>query len=156
MPDEISVNFASAANKSILAYLGITQPDQAVAYGPKEVNIMGLGTHPDLATYLWGLARDLHPGCACVVNRTSKPLLVNPESGVIFGLAGGTSTLALRLPEPERAEMLAVPGYGAKYAYPHSTVYAKDIGEDWVLIRPFQKDNAALCQKAFAYAGTLK
>ncbi len=154
MPNEVFVNFASPANKSIIAYLGIGEP--GTVHRPKEVNIMALGTHPDFVSYLWSLARSLPEGCACVINRTSKPLLVHPESGIIFGLAGGTSTLAFRLPEPERSAMLAVPGYGAKYAYPRSTVYAKDMGEDWVLIKPFQKNNPDLCQKAFAYAAGIK
>jgi hypothetical protein len=81
--------------------------------------------------------------------------LVHPSSGIIFGLAGGTSTLALRLPDPERATALAVPGYGAEYHYPKSTIYAKNMGADWVLLRPFDKENAAYCLRAFTYAGTL-
>jgi hypothetical protein len=34
-------------------------------------------------------------------------------------------------------------------------VYAKDIGPDWALMKPFAKDLPDLCRKAYDYAGTL-
>lgn len=155
MPNTIYINFASPANATVLSFLGITEPDKAASYPPQEVNLWGLDTHPDLVEYFWGLAGEHKIECACIINERSKPLLVHPTSGILFGLAGGTSTLAFRLPEPERTTMLAVPGYGAEYHYPKSTVYAKDIGADWVLLKPFDKGNPNLCQKAFVYAATL-
>lgn len=155
MPNAVYLNFDSPANHTILKYLGITDTAQAATYLPEEVNLYGLGTHPDLAEYLWKLGGDATQGCACVINERSSPLLVHPVSGIIFGLAGGTSTLAMRLPEPERAAALAVPGYGAEYHYPKSIIYAKNIGDDWALLRPYAKDNDAYCLSAFAYAATL-
>jgi len=142
------IDFASPANQPILRYLRITEPDKAAVFAPAEVNTWRLGTHPDLVDYLWAL----HPDCACVINKTSSPLLAHPDTGIIFGLAQGTSILALRLPEPERALMLAVPGYGASYTVSKTTLYARDIGADWVLIKPFAADNGAMCAKGFAYA----
>jgi hypothetical protein len=156
MPNTIYINFTSPANSAVLSFLGIAEPDKSASYKPEEVNLWGLDTHPDLVDYLWGLPGDASPNCACVIDQRSKPLLVHPTSGIIFGLAGGTSTLALRLPEPERSTMLTVADYGAKYEYPKSTVYAKHMGEDWVLLKPFDKGNVALCQKALEYAGTLR
>ncbi len=149
------IDFANPANLAVLAAVHVERPEQAVVHAPHEVNGMRLGTHPDLVDYLWGLGRALDPACPCVVNATSNPLLAHPVSGVIFALAGGTSTFALRLPDPERAEMMAVPGYGAEYRYPYTTIRARDFGESWVLIRPFEKRNPKLCRSAFDYAATL-
>jgi hypothetical protein len=155
MPNAVYLNFNSPDNQAILKYLGITEPAQAATYLPKEINYFALGTHPDLVEYLWKLGGEATQGCACVINERSSPLLVHPTSGIIFGLAGGTGTLAMRLPEPEFAAALAVPKYGAEYHYPKSIVYAKSMGEDWALLRPFAKDNDAYCLSAFTYAGTL-
>lgn len=155
-----TVNFTSPANAAILAYLHIDDPAQAVFTPAAEVHAlklgMSLGTHPDLVDYFWGLAADLPGNCAGVINQRSSPILANPASGVIFGMAGGTSTLAFRLPEPERSAALAVPGYGTEYHYPHSVVRAADLGEGWALIRPFEKINAAWCRAAHDHAGTLR
>lgn len=151
----IYIDFGSPFNQSVLAFLGITDVQAAVSYTPKEVNYYQLGTHPDLVEYLWKLGASAALGCACVINQRSSPLLAHPVTGIIFGLAGGTSTLALRLPEPERSASLAKPGYGAEYRYPQTTIYARDIGKDWALLEPYAKGNDALCASAYAYAGTL-
>jgi len=156
MPGEIYLNFANPVNQTVLAFLHIDNPEEAATYTPKEVNWLNLSTHPDLVEHFWKLAADLQTSCACVVNKTSYPLLVHPTTGIIFGLAGGTSTMAFRLPESERAEAFAVPGYGAEYKYPRSTVYAKDIGKDWALVKPYASNNVELCKAAFTYAATLK
>jgi hypothetical protein len=155
MPNGVYVNFASPVNQPILAFLHVTDKDSAASYLPEEVNLYGLGTHPDLVDYLWGLGKGAVRGCACVINQRGAPLLVHPTSGIIFGLAGGTSTLAIRLPEPELTAALAVPKYGAEYHYPSSTVYAKDMGADWALLKPFDKSIDDYCMSAFAYAATL-
>jgi hypothetical protein len=155
MPNAIYLNTASPANQPVLTFLHIDQPGAAVTYRPDEINPWGLGTHPDLVEYLWGFEKGLPEPCACVIHERSMPLFINSSSGIIFALAGGTSTLAFRLPEDALAAALAVSGYGASYAYPKSTVYAKDIGADWALIKPFAKDNPVVCRKAYEYAGTL-
>jgi hypothetical protein len=148
------IDFSNPANASVLLFLGISDPAHARTNAPAEVDGMALGTHPDLVEYLWKLAAPLSRACACVINERSYPLLAHPASGVIFGLAGGTSTLALRLPEPELGEARAVPGYGREYRYPSSTVRAADIGEDWALVRPFGERNAACSVRAFEHAAT--
>src|SRR5436853_7790494 len=102
MPNGVYVNFASPANKAVLAYLGITEPDNAISYTADEIHAlklgMSLGTHPDLVDYFWGLAVALPVKCVGVINKRSSPILVNPTSGIIFGIARGTSTVAFRLP----------------------------------------------------------
>ena len=155
MANEIRVNFDSPANASVLNYLHVDPQGEPATYLPTDVNWFQLDTHPDFVEYFWKLADALEAKCACAITQTGNPLLVHPTSGIIFGMAGGTSTLAFRLPEAERSSVLAIPGYGAEYKYPHSTIYAKDLGQDWVLVKPYTKDNAALCKAAFTYAGTL-
>ena len=160
MPDDRPVNFASPANQPILAHLRIDNPGEAVFTRAAEVHAlklgMSLGTHPDLVDYLWGLARDLPGECAGVINQRSSPILVNPTSGILFAMAGGTDTMAFRLPEPERSAAMAVPGYGAEYHYPHSVVRASSLGDDWALVKPFEKIIVAWCRRAYDYAGTLR
>jgi hypothetical protein len=150
------VNFASPANRQVLTFLHIDEAEKAKVFTPKEVNTWHLGTHPDLVDYLWNFMKVTHPECCCVINERSLPLLAHPVSGVLFGLAGGTGTLAFRLPEPERTLMMAVPDYGAEHKYPNSTTYARSIGEDWVLLKPFDPRNAEMVQRAYSYAETLK
>jgi hypothetical protein len=148
------IDFAHPANAAVLRFLGVSDPARARTNAPSEVDGMRLGTHPDLVEYLWKLAAPLARACACVIDERSYPLLAHPGNGVIFGLAGGTSTLALRLPEPELAEALAVPGYGREYRYPSSTVHAADMGDEWALVRPFGAANSAWCARAFGHAAT--
>lgn len=146
------IDFANPANTAVLRFLGIADPEHARTTGPAQVDWMTLGTHPDLVEYLWKLAAPLPRACGCVINERSYPLLAHPGSGVIFGLAGGTSTLALRLPEPELEAARAVPGFGHEYRYPSSTVNAADMGDDWALVRPFGASNLPWCARAFVHA----
>jgi hypothetical protein len=153
--DEPRIDLASPANASVLRFLGVEQPLQARTSLPAECNWMSLGTHPDLVEYLWRLPGTEPSVYGCVINERSYPLLVSPQSRVIIGLAGGTSTLALRLPEPELGSALAVPGYGRTYRYPSGPVHAAEIGDDWALVRPYAAENAAWCSVALAHAESL-
>jgi hypothetical protein len=74
---------------------------------------------------------------------------------VIFGLAGGTGTLALRLPEPELSNALAEPGHGASLSYPTGTLLAVDIGPDWGFLRPFHAANVERFTIARSHAAGL-
>ena len=139
----------------MLRFLGVLEPALANASLPADVDKLMLGTHPDLVEYLWNLPADGQESCACVINGRSRPLLVHARSGIIYGLAGGTSTLALRLPEPELSVARAVPGFGREYRYPAGLVRAASIGDDWALVRPFSDVNVEWCRRALAYAGTL-
>lgn len=66
---------------------------------------MDLGTHPDLVSRLWDqITTALPVRCNWVVY--GAPVLVRPDTGVIFAFAGGT-IYALRLPLKQRAELVA-------------------------------------------------
>jgi hypothetical protein len=150
--DPVPIDFSHPANARVLQFLGISEPASARSCAPAEVNLLALGTHPDLVEHLWKLAAGLPLPCACVVNERSYPLLAHPGRGIIFGLAGGTSTLALRLPEPELTRALAEPRFGREYRYPSGAVRAAEIGDEWALVRPFAEANGAWCARAFSYA----
>jgi hypothetical protein len=152
--EEPRIDAASPANAPVLRFLG--DEDGATAtYSPDECNWLTLGTHPDLVEHLWTLL-GLEPRVyGCVIGRRGSPLLVSPGSRIIFGLAGGTSTLALRLPEPALTSALAVEGYGREYRYPSGPVRAADIGDDWALVRPYGPSNAEWCRQALAHAESL-
>jgi hypothetical protein len=153
--DEPKIDFASAANATVLRFLGVAEPELARATSAVGVDRMILGTHPDLVDYLWKLGASLPGPCACVVDGRSFPLLSHPESGVVFAVAGGTNTLGLRLPGPELAAALDVPGFGREYVYPSGPVRAAELGDDWALVRSYAAENAERCRRAFAHAGTL-
>ena len=146
------IDFESPANATVLGYLRVADPANAHTTSPKDVDYMALGTHPDLVVYLWKLGRSLPCVCACAIGARSFPLLVHPGSGIIFGLAGGTNTLAFRLPEPELTEALAEPGFGREFRYPGGPVRASQMGEDWALVPPYGEGNAALCARAYSHA----
>jgi hypothetical protein len=146
------IDVAHPANATVLRFLGVARPELAHATAAADVDRLVLGAHPDLVDHLWGLLGDEASGCACVVDGRSFPLLASPRSGVIFALAGGTSTLAFRLPQPELSEALAVPGYGEEYRYPSGPVRAAEIGDGWALVRRFGERNRAWCERALAHA----
>ena len=95
-PHDPQIDFASPLNEPVLRFLGVRDPQRAHTTPRGQVDMLTLGTHPDLVEHLWTLGAGLEGTCACVVDERSFPLLVHPASGVIFALAGGTSTLAFR------------------------------------------------------------
>jgi hypothetical protein len=90
-----------------------------------------LGTHPDLVARLWDEITTLLPvDCRFVL--LGAPVLMRPDSEIVFGFAGGTHTYALRLPDAVRAEALAAGGTRIK-TYPRSPSLDLDvIGPEWV------------------------
>jgi hypothetical protein len=109
-PTRIEVAFESPANAAVLRHLRERNPDWAARHKPscppEEVKdaYMSLGTHPELVARLWDqITAALPVRCAYVVY--GSPVLVRPDTGILFGFAGGTHTYALRLPPAPRAEM---------------------------------------------------
>ena len=96
------------------------------------------GTHPDLLMRLWDELGGLLPvDCHAVVH--GSPVLLRPDSAVIFAFAGGTHTYAFRLPPDIRAAAIKA---GATRVY-HYRAYAElnleastfdlaDVGDEWV------------------------
>jgi len=164
------VNFEHPANHSILAYL--SNPDRLArsvsaaksmrSCSPTEVEnpYDRLGTHPDLLERLWDqLGKILPNDCRWLLFGT--PVLVHPDSGVIFAFGGGTHTYALRLPAPERAAALAA-GAETVYRYPAypqlgilaSVLDLATIGDEWIF-GSWRRAEEQWCRAAYDHAGSL-
>ena len=151
-PHRDLIDVSHQANAALLAHLRAESPRSAASRSPNEVDTWRLDTHPELVEHLWyGITGSLPDTCHWVAH--GHPVLVHPENGVIFGLAGGTSTLALRLPQEARRKASELPGSGERLEYPDGSVHAKDLGEDWILLESFGDELVDLCGAAFEYAG---
>jgi hypothetical protein len=111
-PRHTEVAFENPANAGILRHLrggrSLSKARHAAACSPESVEdpYMNLGTHPDLVSRLWDeMTTTLPVRCNWVVY--GAPVLVRPDTGIIFAFAGGTHTYALRLPPKQRAELIA-------------------------------------------------
>lgn len=120
---------------------------------PGEVDVdayYGLGTHPDLVAHLWDVLGAVLPeDCRFVF--FGGPALLRPDSGIVFGFAGGTHAYALRLPEPVRAAALAD---GAERVHTYSIGGSFDldeIGPEWVFCR-WNKAEKEWCRAAYEFA----
>src|SRR5687768_400925 len=59
-----------------------------------ELDTWKVGPHPEIVEYLWEtLGNSLPLECGCHISGTLNPLLVHPDTGVIFGYAGGILVL---------------------------------------------------------------
>jgi hypothetical protein len=163
------VRFDHPANARILAYLGdperlrtsVSAAKDRPSCSPGEIAEVStsLGAHPDLLERLWDqLGASLPADCRRVVHGT--PVLVHRRSGVLFAFGGGTSTYALRLPAPERAEALRsgaktvreYPAHPALGVEP-SRLDLATIGPEWVF-GDWREDEIRWCRAAFDAAGT--
>jgi len=162
------INFDHPANRDVLSYLGaperLRRSVSAAAFreecSPEEIAdpYNKLGTHPDLAMRLWDeLARGLPADCRRVVFGT--PALVRPDSGVVFGFAGGTHTYALRLPPDVREAALSAGATTVHHypAYPELGIQAsvldlRDVGGEWIFGGWFVSEHE-WCSAAYEYAG---
>jgi hypothetical protein len=127
----IKVNFGHPANTGILRYLeGMQEEAKSLklfpSISPDDIEDLytSLSTHPEVVSRLWNeITKDLPERCAWVVY--GRPVLVQPESGVIFGMGSGTPTYALRLPEPARSEAVSE---GAKTIWTYNNAWHKELG----------------------------
>jgi hypothetical protein len=118
-----------------------------------------LGCHPDLELRLREVGEgDPDP-------EFTIPVLTHPN-GVAFAFAGGTSILALRVPDSVRPEVLDAPGTGRHQLadlHEWNLRFAEGLGPDWVAVDPWPIDVRTeegtrqlrvWARAAYAYAGT--
>jgi len=110
-----------------------------------------LGPNPDLVARLWDeLGRVLPVDCRAIFY--GGPALIHPETGIVFGFAGGTHTHALRLPETERRQALQVGALRVRHYPGQPSFDLSEIGEEWVFCG-WYRDEEAWCRAAYDYAG---
>jgi len=99
------VDFAHPANQGVLAFLASRErgAHYVASAAPGSVDSYELGTHPDLVQLLWdGIDAQLPKRSAWIVH--GRPALVRKHSGLIFGFATGTLSIALRVPPARLAD----------------------------------------------------
>jgi hypothetical protein len=163
------IDFDHPANRGVRSYFGaperLRRSVSAAAFreacAPTDIPdpYNTLGTHPDLVTRLWDeLADGLPHDCRCVVFGT--PALVRPDSGVMFGFAGGSHTYALRVPRDVRTAALSA-GATTVHRYPAypelgiqaSVLDLSDISDEWIFGGWFVSEHE-WCAAAYQYAGS--
>ena len=124
----------------------LTTPDQVAR--PYD----SLGTHPDLVARLWDELQVKLP-VDCRIVFYGIPALMHPDTGIVFGFAGGTHTYALRLPEPTRTQAIADGAKRIKHFPVRQPSFDLDtVGPEWVFCEWFANEEA-WCLAAFEHAG---
>ena len=106
-----------------------------------------LGAHPDLVEKLWDkLTSRIGMDCRWVLH--ARPVLVHPETGVIFAFATGTHMYAFRVPAQLREEA-GVTQATQEYHYSDGSVLdLKQYDADWIFGGNIDNE-VELCLKAF-------
>jgi hypothetical protein len=110
-----------------------------------------LGTHPDLVARLWDeLGKALPVDCRAIFY--GGPALIHPETGIVFGFAGGTHTYALRLPEPVRTEAIRAGASRIKHYPSQPSLDLSEVGEEWIF-GGWHRGEEDWCRAAYDFAG---
>ena len=129
----IEIDESHPANAGILEYLrestrdSLSQSRHIRSCSPTAVDdpYYTLGTHPELVARLWDeITVELPVKCNWIVH--GVPVLVRPDTGIIFGFARGTFTYALRLPERHRNELNKMANESANKRANESGLTGKD------------------------------
>lgn len=148
---EILESLDSPANAKVLGVLRANAPKAPMESPVETADTWQLGTHPDLVEYLWHtLAETLPKPCARVAY--AQPVLANPTTSTIFAFAGGTGTLAMRLPESALEAAQHVIGFGKTLSYPSIVLLASELGPCWAYVAPFGADALRWCKEAYEAA----
>lgn len=92
----MKINLEFKENIRVMSFLGI-ENKEVLLFSDKSPNFINDKTHPDIIKLLWeDYAKNLDMDCRGIIN--DFPILVRPDTGVVFGLACGTYPIALRLP----------------------------------------------------------
>lgn len=140
-------------NAKLIAYLSrFHTPSTSAVMMPMQAHnpYYTLGTHPDLVERLWDQLPALLPvDCRAVFY--NSPVLIRPDTGIVFAFAGGTHTYALRLPPREFSEAVQA-GAQRVYTYPSSPpIDLETIGDEWIFCR-WYKNEEYWCAAAYEFA----
>jgi len=152
------LGFRHRVNDGVLKYLqGDWNLRPEPIYGePDEVldPKAALGTHPELLDWLWNtICAKLPKDCRKVIY--GKPVLIHPETGVIFGLGHGECVCALRLPLDKVGEAIMSGMEDDVELENGQELYSEDIGDDWVFCT-WTEDDPDWCLRAYENAGSMR
>lgn len=135
--DQVTKN---SHNGSIIKYLNYEAYPSELSFifdvPVQQMYRLNLSTHPDVVAFLWTrFASILPPSCQAIL--FGKPVLINPDTATIFGLAEGTHPVLLRLKNDDRNK--ALQNGGKLILSDLDGVYAdaRDIGLEWVYFFSF-------------------
>ena len=145
----------NSVNKNIITYLNEAKYRKELEF-INDVSLIkysdkDLKTHPDIVELLWNdCSKQLPVKCQMVLFAT--PVLINPISGIIFGIAEGTNPPLLRLPK-NRIPFIITKGGTTKLSNLDG-VYAdaEDLGNDWVYCFSYIKNIDKYGLEAYEYS----
>jgi len=149
------VDFDSEINKQTILYLkSKTYNKSNQNDSPQKFtrNNWSLNCHPDVANILWQDFSEMLP-MKCQWVLYASPVLIRPDTGIIFGIAEGLNPPLLRLNRTDREEIISK---GGKINLSNlDGVYADSnkIGTEWLYCFSFIEDIKVACYKSFLYAG---
>ena len=149
----MKINLENSSNRKVLGYLHSNH--KAAIYedsSPESANLYDLQTYPDNVAVLWNdFANKLPEKCQWVIHDTA--VLVNPKTGIIFGIMIGNYPALLRLNESQRSKIIRTGGASFQLTN-QDGVYAnsKDYGVDWLYCFSFIENIDEYCLSAYEYA----
>jgi hypothetical protein len=154
------VDFSRVENRKLIAYLLARSPEgRAPEQDPERTRdaYTTLGTHSDIVGRLWDdFSAQMTRDCRWILY--GSPVLVHPDTGVVFGWAGGT-VYALRLPPHEHAAAIRAGAETVHHfpAHPElhidaSTLDLAAFGPEWVFGGWFEGEEL-WCMAAYNEAG---
>mgnify|MGYP001599115343 CR=1 FL=1 len=145
----------NSLNKAIIHYLNEKEYPTDLEFVDDDAKMMDnklrLGTHPDYIELLWNVySKTLPKQCKAILYGT--PVLINPSTSVVFGLAEGTYPPLLRL---SKNDVVSIKQKGGKTTLSDMDgVYADAgvLGNEWVYCFSFINDIQSYCLNAYNYS----
>ncbi len=130
------INLLDPANQAFLKFFRVTNQ---LAFSPRHIgDPFGYGVHPNLLDVLWRRTPSLVPPDTSAWMVSGQPVLVQPHSGTILGVAVGSIGYALRLAQSPLDEARKT-GVGHQFGVDEARWDFGKIGSDWI-VGPFQCD----------------
>lgn len=151
----VSTIMGNIKNRSIINYLNSEKYPVDLNFIADENVIrnrkLNLGTHPDMIELLWGIYSNNIPTSSRII-LFGRPVLVNPNNGVLFGLVEGTTPPLLKLPEIDREILLTKGGKILLENLDGVYANAREVGDDWIYCFSFIEDLDKYFISAYNYS----
>jgi hypothetical protein len=142
-------------NSKIINYLSIKKfPKHLEFRSSSELELVDqseIETHPDIIDLLWReYSKKIPSSCQMILFGT--PVLVNPKTGIIFGIAEGTNPPILRV-RPEVIPLIIKNG-GKVLLSNMDGVFADAniLGDDWIYCFSFINEIQKYCIESYEYS----